>query len=523
MEGDRPNVTSLRGVVAAAHPLAALAGARLLLTGGNAIDAAVATAAALNVVEPYMSGIGGIGFAACYLADEGRVRTLDFTTRVPSQFDPARARRNGAGHVHRHSRQPGRLAHSAGVLRNQDARPKRSRPRSSSRATASRSRSSTPTSSLSPWSAMPASRPGGRYSPTAASRTPRVSPSDSPIWPALSRPSCRTALRTYTPGPLGAAMAAHIQSLGGFVSLDDLAEVAPRWSDPLQADYRGLTVCTVPPPCEGFQMLLGLRILGKVDLTELAPNEAGHLDVVTRAIRLAAEARIRNNNAAPQEIYRLLDDPSVTQLHRRLLDPEPVSGRTQQFGDAPGEPHETTSFSVADGAGNMICITQSLGGKFGTGIVIPGYGVAMNNMLEWGDLNPQSPNCMRPGGPLGTPKAPTIGLREGAPVLALGTPGSYTISQAQTQVIVQHVSYGRRIQAAIEAPRVNALDGLELKVESRVSGQTSADLRRRGHAIEVVEPYSQGMGGMQGVARDPASGALEGGADPRRDGYAIGI
>ena len=522
MEGDRPNVTSLRGVVAAAHPLAALAGARLLLTGGNAIDAAVATAAALNVVEPYMSGIGGIGFAACYLADEGRVRTLDFTTRVPSQFDPARTRRNGAAAS---IATPGNLAGWLTLLE--------------SYGTKTRAEAFAPAIELArdgfpltefntDFFAFTMERLAGQpawweiftdggqpYSPGQPFRQPDLARTFEAV-------VSDGAAHLYA-GPLGAAMAAHIQSLGGFVSLDDLAEVAPRWSDPLEADYRGLTVCTVPPPCEGFQMLLGLRILGKVDLTELAPNEAGHLDVVTRAIRLAAEARIRNNNAAPQEIYRLLDDPSVTQLHRRLLDPEPVSGRTQQFGDAPGEPQETTSFSVADGAGNMICITQSLGGKFGTGIVIPGYGVAMNNMLEWGDLNPQSPNCMRAGGPLGNPKAPTIGLREGAPVLALGTPGSYTISQAQTQVIVQHVSYGRRIQAAIEAPRVNALDGLELKVESRVSRQTSADLRRRGHAIEVVEPYSQGMGGMQGVARDPASGALEGGADPRRDGYAIGI
>ena len=146
----------------------------------------------------------------------------------------------------------------------------------------------------------------------------------------------------------------------------------------------------------------------------------------------------------------------------------------------------TTSFSVMDADGNAICLTQSLGAGFGSGIVVQGHGVLTNDLLRWGDLNPLSPNHLYPGAPLSLPIAPTISLRDGEPVLALGTPGSYGICQTQPQALVQHVDFGLDVQAAIEAPRMRLMDGDLVLVESRID-QSVIDAsvlprpRRRSH------------------------------------------
>jgi gamma-glutamyltranspeptidase/glutathione hydrolase len=174
---------------------------------------------------------------------------------------------------------------------------------------------------------------------------------------------------------------------------------------------------------------------------------------------------------------------------------------------------------VADRDGNVVCITQSLGAKFGSGIVVPGHGVCLNNFLYWGEVDPRGPNGMRPGGPLALPMAPTISTRGDRPVLALGTPGSYGICQTQAQAFVQHVDYGLRLQDAIEAPRARLFDGDVVHLESRIEPGVIEQLRGRGHAVEPVAGWTQAVGGMQGIAIDPEAGVMVGGCDPRRDGF----
>jgi len=302
-----------------------------------------------------------------------------------------------------------------------------------------------------------------------------------------------------------------------------LQEFEPSWLEPQSAPYRDLVIHTLPPPCEGFQFLLSLRILDGLDLGRMAPDGVDHLDAAYRAIRLAAEQRIQNNNAAPAVIADVLSDRSVDELRHRAGLHEPVFGRVEQWGDGTPEPgrEHTTSFSVADAAGNMVCITQSLGSVYGSGLVVPGYGVCLNNFLNWGDLNTDSPNHLAPGAALALPLAPSIATREGQPVLALGTPGSYGICQTQTQVLVKHVDFVLPIQAAIEAPRARLMNGARVVVESRIEDDALAALRQRGHEITTAEPYTWFVGGAQAISREPASGVLEGGADPRRDGYAV--
>jgi gamma-glutamyltranspeptidase/glutathione hydrolase len=169
----------------------------------------------------------------------------------------------------------------------------------------------------------------------------------------------------------------------------------------------------------------------------------------------------------------------------------------------------------------VVCLTQSLGALFGSGIVVPGTGVCLNNALYWGELDPRGPNALIPGGQLMGSTAPSIVLRAGRPVLALGTPGSYGITQTQVQALVQHVDFGLSIQDAIEAPRARLWDGRRVQAEGRFRADVRAALTARGHAVETAPDWTLAVGGMQGIAIDPESGALTGGADPRREGYAV--
>ena len=149
--------------------------------------------------------------------------------------------------------------------------------------------------------------------------------------------------------------------------------------------------------------------------------------------------------------------------------------------------------------------------------------MVLNNFLNWGELHPDSPNYMAPGAPLSLPIAPSVTTRDGEPVLALGTPGGHGICQTQTQVMVQWADYGLGLQQAIEAPRGVLDDGTAARIESRVAPATIDELRARGHDIDVLDAFTNYVGGMQGVARDPSTGVLFGGADPRRDGYSAGL
>src|SRR5262249_54383347 len=225
----------------------------------------------------------------------------------------------------------------------------------------------------------------------------------------------------------------------GCLTLEDLAEVRPLWVEPLTANYRGLLVHTLPPPAESFQYLLSLRALDGIDFSKFERNGVDHLDTVYRAIRLAAGVRIANNTPAPDKLAALTANDNVERLRARVRDGQPIEGQVEQ--SAVPQPvslaeQHTTSFSIADGDGNAVCVTQSLGSPFGCAVVVPGHGVCINNFLYWGEAAAGTRNHLTPGAPLALPLAPSIATRDGEPVLVLGTPGSYGICQTQSPLIV---------------------------------------------------------------------------------------
>ena len=527
--GKRPTVTSRHGMVAAAHPLAAAAGARILGNGGNAFDAAAATAAALNVVEPYMSGLAGQGMATCYIAKERRVRSLEFMAPIPRKFPLDRLSNREQllrGPVAVGS--PGNLAGWCEMVGSYGSKklPELFAPaiklardgfgliefnveEMSGVMSELRGRAA-----LYPeWSRV--------YLDGISGGTPRMGA-------VLRQPDLAGTLEALASdgpsllygGALGKKLVERLQELGGVLTLDDLMAARPNWVDPISATYRGREVHVPPPPCEAFQYLLTLRILEGFGLAKMPRNGTDHIDTVLRAIRIAAGVRIRTGVPSPQKLAELLSDGHVEGLRARIRDGKPVSGPTEQWTPDVAEGH-TTSFSVADAEGNMICVTQSLGSVFGSGVVVPGTGLCLNNFLYWADVNPKSPKRVKAGDTMPVCVAPSIVTQDGKPVLALGTPGSYGILQTQPQAFVQYVDFGLPLQQAIEAPRARLTDGRAVLLESRVDRHVNDDLRQRGHDLVSGPEWTMRVGGMQGVAVDPASGTLTGGCDPRRDGYCV--
>ncbi|MCB0019901.1 MAG: gamma-glutamyltransferase, partial [Anaerolineales bacterium] len=178
---------------------------------------------------------------------------------------------------------------------------------------------------------------------------------------------------------------------------------------------------------------------------------------------------------------------------------------------------------AVDAQGNAVAVTQSLGGLFGSSVVIPGTGLALNDFIRWMDREADSPNAIAPNKKPEMCMSPVQVWKDGQLRFMVGTPGSYGIMQTTPQMIMNVIDHDMNIQAAIEAARVRTSEpGLQVDVESRVPEDVRAALAAMGHEINVIEPFSAMVGGGQGIAVDPETGAFMGGADPRRDGYALG-
>ena len=338
--GKRPTIASRHGMVAAAHPLAAAAGARILGNGGNAFDAAAATAAALNVVEPYMSGLAGPGHGDLLHRQGKRVRSLDFMSRIPRKFPLDKLERRDQivrGPVAVGA--PGNLAgwcemvstygtqEAAGTVRAGDRhRPRRLRPDRVQRRGDRRRH-------------IGAARPGKLYPEWSRTYLEGSSGGRPSLGAVLKQPDLARTLEALAAegpglmygGALGKKVIERLAELGGCLTMEDLLDTKADWIDPLAASYRGRTIHVPPPPCEAFQYLLTLRILEGFDLGKMPRNGTEHIDTVLRAIRVAAGVRIANGVPSQQKLAELLSDGHVEGLRARVRDGKPVVGPTEQW------------------------------------------------------------------------------------------------------------------------------------------------------------------------------------------------
>ena len=523
-----------RGVVATAHPLASAAGLEMFWRGGNAVDAAVAAAATLNVVEPFMSGIGGDGMLLLFLGRSRERKVLNFMGRTPyaarleacSEADMQKGPKsclvpgNFAGWweaLRAYGRLTPDVVFAPAIRLAEEGFPLTHR--GAAFFTEHRARlTSAALAVFCPGGEVP--RPGTVLSHKALATTLRRLAAEGPD------PLYR--------GDIGRRVCEAVQAAGGWLTAEDLAAFRPEWIDPVVSTFLGHEVVSVPPPAAGTQVLETLNILEGFDLKALGHNSAEALHLIIEAVKLAMADRVA---------YQALPDPPAAGLvskgyaasQRARIDREQaaISGGERFFPESlsgevtPGDPYgygreNTTHFSVVDAEGNAASITQTLGSPFGSGFLAGDTGILLNNLLMWNDRDPRSPNVLAPHRPVETRMAPTQVFRNGRVLMAIGTPGSYGIPQTTTQMLLNVLEYGMNIQAAIEAARVRVYRDRTVDAEARIPAEVREALAARGHAIRELPEWSWVVGGGQAVFVDPATGALAGGADPRRDGYAMG-
>ncbi len=536
---NRPVAMGANGMVASAHPLASLSGLRVLLEGGNAFDAAVATAATLNVAEPYMSGVGGIGVGLAYIARENRVRALDFSGRAPGAAEPSmfteESKRTGV----RASLVPGNVA---GWLTLHEAYGSMDRERLFQSAIDYAEKG------------IPVTRFNNR---TMARTAPRLSkfPSASIIlghtgqpprvgtllkMPELAdslRKIAREGRKVFYEGELAEKIVKANQEMGGLLSFADLAEYEARWQDPISINYRGYEINTVPPSCSGFQVLQTLKLMEGFTGDYMIFQHPNTLHLLMEAVKLCVTDRIKfggDPDIVDIPLKALLSEAYIKSQRTRIErdSAAPVIGqRYTRMGEpdalAPGSPEQfdggmTTHFAVADRDGNVVTITQTLGGAFGSAVAMGDTGIFLNNMCSWFDLEEGSPNIIGPGKRVDLIVAPTQTLKDGKFHLSMGTPGSYGILQTTPQFLMNVLDFGMNVQEAIEAPRFRCTSGRHVEMEERFPSHVRRALQDLGHDVNVIEPWSMSVGGAQGIQVDTEAGVFQGGADPRRDGYAIG-
>ena len=523
-----------RGAVASAHPLASMAGIQILLAGGNAVDAAVAVGSTLNVVEPFMSGIGGIGLM---LVSRGRERhVLDFVGAAPRAADPTRCTEDELAGGPKACATPGNLggwlaAHErfgrmprAAVLEPAIGHAERGVPLTfksvdfftQARPTLQRSREAERLY----W-------PGG--GPRAGAI---VSYKD---LATTLRQVAEGGVEAYYRGPIARAIARAMEEAGGWLSEADLAAFQPVWREPACITYRGHEICSMPAPFSAFQMLQTLNVLEGFDVRGWGHNSVGYLHHLIETIKLASADRLAYayGGAAPSrglltKTYAAAQRARVDAARAAVsegerFDPRRLPGQISEGHPARFENEQTTHFACADAEGMVVSVTQTLGGPFGSGFAVPGTGIVLNNILKWMDRHPDSPNVLRPGMKAGTMMSPTQVFRDGAFRLSIGTPGSYGILQTQPQMLLNVLEFDMNVQEAIEAPRVRVYRDRLVDAEARIPDDVRAGLGARGHQINTIDDWSWIVGGGQGIARDPDSQALMAGADPRRDGYALAI
>jgi gamma-glutamyltranspeptidase / glutathione hydrolase len=339
--------------------------------------------------------------------------------------------------------------------------------------------------------------------------------------------------KAFYNGDLGRRLVGAVQENGGWLTEADLAAFTPTWCEPIAVDFQGCRVYMPPPPSLGFQTLESLSILAHDDLAALGHNSADYLHLLLETVKLASADRTRYVRDGLPTIKALLD-PRYAAERRTRVDPRRASpsegerhlaAKTDEV--PPGDParyarDHTTHFEAADRWGNMVAVTQSNGAAFGNGFVAGDTGVVLNNFLYWTDLDPSSPTYMRPNAPRESSMSPSIVARgDGRPILGIGTPGSFGILQTTLQVLLNRLVFGLNLQASIEAPRVRAFERTIVEAEARIPAPVRAELGALGHDVRTLEPWTWRVGGVHGIARDPDTGVLSAGADPRRDGQAV--
>ncbi len=527
----RPLIIGKRGAVAANHPLAAQAGLMALRAGGNAVDAAVATAATLAVVEPMMSGIGGDGFYQVYQQAAGRAVVFNGSGPAPLAATPERY----AGGIPRVGPRsvsvPGMLAAIEAMHRSFGRLP---------------------------WSdlfaeAVSFARDGFAVTPhyrhfaEEYRATLAIDPRGTALFleggkpPSVGLPIIQSDLarsleeiaadgaETFYRGALARRLMAGLEAAEALVSAADLADFTAEIQQPIAIDYRGFTVLEAPPNSTGFVLLEELKILEHFDLARMGLLSADAVHVMVEAKKLAFADRERwaaDPRSVGAPLVELLSADYAARLAARI-----DLRRAAPTGMAAAADGDTTYFCTADGEGNAVSGVQSINSGFGSGIIAGDTGILLNNRMSYWHLDPGHPNRLVPGRRVRHTMNPPLVLKGGVLWCVFGTPGADNQVQVNLQVLTAMTDFGLDPQQAAELPRWTSNvsgqyanwphDGEDvLTIEQRFPAAVRGELARRGHPVKTIGDL-EGPCSVEIIRRDISTGMLFAGSDPRRDGWAL--
>jgi gamma-glutamyltranspeptidase/glutathione hydrolase len=522
-------VLGTRGMVGSSQPLATAAGLRILKAGGNAADAAVATAAALNVTEPGSTGIGGDCFGLFYEAGSGEVTALNGSGRAPAGLDLERLRARGFG-----SSLPPFDAHTVTVPGAcagwQDTLERHGR--------LSLAEVLAPAIELAEEGYPVAPMTAGIWK-GAVTRQLGTNPGGQELLidgraplageifrnPGLARTFRQVAqggADAFYRGEIASAIAAVVQEFGGVLQEPDLAAHRSEWVQPISTEYRDHRVWECPPNGQGLAALLALNLVRGFDASESAPLGPDRLHLLIECMRLAfadTQHYVCDPAFAEIPIDELLSESYAADrrksIDRRRAHPDASYG-------VPFASSDTVQLACVDADGNACSFINSNYLGFGTGLVPPGWGFTLQNRGHNFSLDPDHANVVEPGKrPYHTIIPGLITRADGSLYGPFGVMGGFMQPQGHLQVVVAMLDDGCDPQSALDRPRFQIDDGEAsgtVGIEDGVPAQTLDELRQRGHDLRVAEGWLRiTFGRGQIIRRDP-SGALWGGSDPRADG-----
>ncbi|NRA01713.1 MAG: gamma-glutamyltransferase family protein [Myxococcales bacterium] len=535
-ESRRSPLLSTAGCVATSHPLAAQAGLELLRAGGNAADAAVATAAALNVVEPTSTGIGGDCFALFYEGSTRRVHAVNGSGRAPAALSvevlEARGFTREMPRLGVHTvTVPGAAAGWADTL-------SRHGRRSLSEVLAPAIRIATEGHAVAPIVAQAWRGSEGLLQQASPhgdellfeGRAPRAGE----IWRNPGLAGVFTELAAGGPeafyrGRAGRAMLDVVESLEGLLAAGDLAAHRSSFEAPISTNYRDYTVYECAPNGQGLTALLALNLLEGFDLSAHERRGAAYQHLLIESLRLAfADTRwyVADPAFSPVPVEALLSKAYAAE-RRRLIDPSKAS--VDPVHGAPVSQSDTVYLCAADSDGNACSFINSNYAGFGTGIVPAGCGFTLQNRGAGFRLEPGHPNRLEPRKRPYHTIIPALSTRANGELhAAFGVMGGFVQPQGHVQVFLNLVEHGMDPQNALDAPRFSIWSDPprgEVFLEDAISAEAQRGLAERGHRIRVFGDLARTgvFGRGQVILRDPETGVLWAGSDPRADGAAVAL
>ena len=510
-----------RNIVATSQPLAAQAGLYMLQKGGSAMDAALATAIALTVLEPVSNGIGSDAFAIVW---DGKIlHGLNASGRAPAAWTPE--------YFKGHKTVPVRGWNAVTVPGCVSAW-----------VTLSERFGNLPFAELFE-PAIAYARDGYLVSPTIAKQWANQVPElqAQPGFREAFMPGGRAPLpgekfsfpdqaktleliaqtrgEAFYRGDIVRTIAAHAKENGAAMIAADFAAHLPDWVEPLAQNYRGYTLHELPPNGQGIAALIALGILQHFDMARYPVDSADSVHLQIEAMKVAFA-----------DVYRYVSDPrTMTVDNAELLDAQYLAGRAklidmkraQNFNHGTPPKGGTIYLTAADASGMMVSFIQSNYMGFGSGVVVPGTGVSLQNRGHGFSLAPGHPNQVGPGKRPFQTIIPGFVTRDGEAVMSFGVMGGSMQPQGHAQVMVRLADYGQNPQACADGPRYRVVEGMRVNVEPGFSAQTLAELERRGHEIVKLEEGYMDFGSAQMIYR--LDGGYLGASDPRRDGQAVGF